>query len=144
MNTPPRPVIDSMLSCVLRMMQDVHALDQTGDTWENILARAKTRLYNDLDAAAGPPRYDNPAPPPVDYESEYFKLYNNVMLMCQTLGFLPSTEVKQIDMNVMQQEAAALIARIRDLQHFVVPPAGAHWGADWNSTVYKINHLVKP
>jgi hypothetical protein len=140
----PRPVVDSMLSCVLQMLKDVQQINQTGDTWENILARAKTRSYDDLDAIAGPPCHDNPAPPPVDYESEYFKLYNNVMLMCQTLGFLPSTEVKQIDMNVMQQEAAALIARIHDLQHFVAPPAGVHWGADWNSTVYKINHLVKP
>lgn len=138
----PRAVIDSLLSCVLQMMKDVQLIDQTGDTWENILARAKVRVYDDLDAVAG-----GPPPPPVDYQSEYFKLFNNVVLVCQILGIdtiaaVPT--VGNIDMHYVTQEATALIARIRDLQHFVKPPAGAHWGADWNSVVYKVEHLVKP
>jgi hypothetical protein len=128
---------------MLFLIQEAQQLNNTGKSWEMIEDEARQKLYDKLDEVAGPPRYNNPAPPPVDYESEYFKLYNNVMLMCQTLGFLPSTEVKQIDMNVMQKDAAALIARIRDLQHFIRPPTGAHWGPDWNSTVRYINGLLK-
>jgi hypothetical protein len=146
---PRRPINDALLSTVLFMIREAQQLNNTGKSWEMIEDEARQKLYDKLDEVAGPPRYDTPAPhppPEVDYQTEYFTLFNNIVLLCQILGIDTIRGVPRVgvvDMHYVTQEATALIARIRDLQHFVKPPTGGHWGADWNSVVHKVEHLVK-
>lgn len=136
---PARPNIDAILDAVMYMVQECLRINYTGKSFEMVEEEARRRLYDSLDSNMGGP----PPAPKIDYEAEYLKLYKHLDAIRATLGIAPYPDGGLNPFEVYDS-AGALVKRCRELQKFIKPPSGAHWGADWNSVVRMINGLVKP
>jgi hypothetical protein len=155
MNRIRRPVNDALLATVMYMIRESLGINNniTGKTYEMVEAEARERLYTMLDAVAGPPRYDNPAPPtppenPKPYwVAEYEKLFRALEIIRNRLGLEPDS-ANGLDLQGVVQEVDNLMSRVHRLQAMVQakPRAMGQFeaaGPDWNSVVYHIGQLVK-
>ncbi len=117
---------------LLQYMNEMTAVHRNYDTI--------SRLQHELMESAEP---DLPLKSGVYYEAAYHELYKHLDAIRARLNIAPRPD-GGIDSGEIYSTLVVLMSRIAELQRFIKPAAGAHWGADWNSVVRMIDGLVKP